>query len=213
MFTHDSIWLAIDHLANSLGYSTSGLAKRAGLDPTTFNRSKRLGPDGKPRWPSTESIARVLDSTNSTMADFLSLIEAGTTGHKTQAMIPLLGLTQALQDHHFDINGAPKGSGWDMIHFPHPQGIEQKIYALEIGTDIIHPFFRAGDRLIVVQDAAIRRGDRVVVKTQSGDLLLQELVRQTAGKIDLKSLTAPHTETSHSMKNILWVARIVWISQ
>lgn len=213
MFTHDSIWLAIDRLANSLGYSTSGLAKRAGLDPTTFNRSKRLGPDGKPRWPSTESIARVLDATNSTMADFLSLIEAGTTGTKTQAMIPLLGLTHALQDHHFDVRGVPKGDGWDMIHFPHPQGVEQTLYALEIGTDITHPFFRTGDRLIVVPDAAIRRGDRVVVKTQSGELLLQELVRQTAGKIDLKSLTSPYTEISHTMKDILWVARIVWVSQ
>ena len=60
MFTHTSIWTAIDRLAQAFGYSTSGLAKKAGLDPTTFNKSKRIGPDGKPRWPSTESLSLVL---------------------------------------------------------------------------------------------------------------------------------------------------------
>ncbi|MFA7277262.1 MAG: hypothetical protein WC043_10735 [Pseudobdellovibrionaceae bacterium] len=74
MFTHETIWLAIDRLAVRAGYSTSGLARRAGLDPTTFNRSKRIAVDGKPRWPSTESIARVLDAAQITMPDFLELM-------------------------------------------------------------------------------------------------------------------------------------------
>ena len=47
-------------IAERYGFSASGLAKKAGLDPTSFNPSKRNGPDGRPRWPTTESIARVL---------------------------------------------------------------------------------------------------------------------------------------------------------
>lgn len=75
MWTHKQIWRGIDRLAASNGYSPSGLAKRAGLDPTSFNKSKRISPDGKPRWPSTESIAKILNVTGATMSDFLSLIE------------------------------------------------------------------------------------------------------------------------------------------
>lgn len=213
MLTHDSIWMAIDRLAQSLGFSTSGLAKRAGLDPTAFNKSKRIGPDGKPRWPSTESVARVLDSTNSTMADFLSLIDAGTVGTKSQTMIPLLSLSQAVGEHLFDAAGLPKGDGWDTIHFPHPQGSEPTVYALEIGTELSHPLFRTGDRLIVMPAVTIRRGDRVVVKLQSGALLLCELVRQTAGKVDLRSLEQSPNDISYPAKDIDWIARIVWVSQ
>ncbi|HBH26355.1 MAG TPA: hypothetical protein DDX54_03010 [Rhodospirillaceae bacterium] len=75
MFTHAEVWAAIDALAAANGYSTSGLAKKAGLDATTFNRSKRIGPGGKPRWPSTESVARVLRVTGITLADFAHMME------------------------------------------------------------------------------------------------------------------------------------------
>ncbi len=75
MLTHDQIWLALDRLAKTFGYSPSGLAKQAGLDPTSFNKSKRLSPDGKPRWPSTESVAKVLAVTGATMSEFISLID------------------------------------------------------------------------------------------------------------------------------------------
>ena len=71
MFTHSEIWNAVDRLAQDNGYSPSGLAKKAGLDPTTFNKSKRVSPDGKPRWPSTESISKILTVTNTKLSDFL----------------------------------------------------------------------------------------------------------------------------------------------
>lgn len=78
MLSHEDIWNAIDRLAQAFGYSPSGLAKQAGLDPTSFNKSKRTSPDGKPRWPSTESIAKVLSVTGATMSEFISLIESET---------------------------------------------------------------------------------------------------------------------------------------
>ena len=75
MFTHAQIWQGIDRLASARGYSPSGLAKKSGLDPTSFNKSKRLSPEGKPRWPSTESLAKVLAATDSTMSELISLID------------------------------------------------------------------------------------------------------------------------------------------
>ena len=59
MLRHEDIWRAIDKLAHEHGLTPSGLARRAGLDATTFNRSKRMSREGKLRWPSTESVAKV----------------------------------------------------------------------------------------------------------------------------------------------------------
>ena len=71
MFTHDDIWEAIDELAQKHGLSTSALAKKAGLDPTTFNKSKRKSAEGKLRWPSTESISKILAVTGETVSTFM----------------------------------------------------------------------------------------------------------------------------------------------
>ena len=60
MLTHEQVWSALDRLAERAGLTTSALAKRAGLDPTTFNKSKRITPEGRERWPSTESVAKSL---------------------------------------------------------------------------------------------------------------------------------------------------------
>lgn len=213
MLTHDTIWLAIDRLAQSCGYSTSGLAKKAGLDPTSFNRSKRIGADGKPRWPSTESISRVLDATESTMMEFIGLIENSVPSQKSQARIPIIGTAQAKKNGLFDEGGNPKGEGWDYIHFPHAPEDGMAVYALEVSGQSMLPVFREGDRLIVAPSAPVRRGDRVVVRTAAGDLLARELSRQTASKVDLKALNPDHDDVSFSAKEIDWIARIVWVSQ
>lgn len=80
MLTQESIWAAIEILADRNGYSLSGLARQAGLDPTSFNRSKRIGPEGKPRWPSTESLARVLEVTGTSLSAFAALVEHSPSG-------------------------------------------------------------------------------------------------------------------------------------
>ncbi len=73
MLTHAQVWSAIDKLALSKGFSTSGLARRAGLDPTTFNKSKRFSGEGKERWPSTESVAKVLNLTETDFVTFAKI--------------------------------------------------------------------------------------------------------------------------------------------
>src|SRR4051812_36378975 len=100
MLTHTQVWTALDRLAARAGLSPSGLAKKAGLDPTTFNKSKRVTPDGRQRWPSTESVSKALSATGSTIDTFVSLIDgAGRTPGKA---IPLLGLGEAGTAGHFD---------------------------------------------------------------------------------------------------------------
>lgn len=71
---HYQIWRAIELFAKEHGLSCSGLAKRSGLDPTTFNKSKRFSKYEQPRWPSTNSIAKIIDATGSTPQDFFKYI-------------------------------------------------------------------------------------------------------------------------------------------
>ena len=109
MLTHAQIWTALDRLAARAGLSASGLAKKAGLDPTTFNKSKRITPDGRPRWPSTESVAKSLAATGTTMDTFVQLI--GDVGRSTPRPVPLIGLAQAGSGGYFDDAGLPGQQG------------------------------------------------------------------------------------------------------
>src|ERR1700722_2653477 len=99
LLTHAQIWTALDRLAERAGLSASGLAKRAGLDPTTFNKSKRIAPDGRERWPSTESVAKALAARNISIDSFVHMIGDSAPGAQT---VPLLGFAQAGAAGHFD---------------------------------------------------------------------------------------------------------------
>lgn len=212
MLTHDRVWAAIDALATRHGMSPSGLAKRAGLDPTTFNRSKRVGGDGRPRWPSTESIAKVLDATGEDLAGFFSLARPAADALPVQRpSVPLLGLAQAGAGGFFDEGGFPVGTGWDAIAFPSGEG--EMIFALEVSGDSMLPAYRDGDVLIVSRTAAVRRDDRVVVRTTDGEVMVKILHRQTLKSVELHSLNPDHPPRSVPVRQIDWMARILWASQ
>ena len=210
MLTHAQVWSAIDRLAARAGLSASGLARRAGLDPTTFNKSKRITPQGRARWPSTESIAKALAATATTIEDFVGLIEASGSGVAPRP-VPLLGFAEAGAGGYFDDGGFPAGEGWDEIAFPAVS--DEHAYALEVSGQSMEPAYRDGDVIIISPGAPIRRGDRVVVKTRDGEVMAKELKRTTAKSIELKSLNAAHPDRTIAMSDVLWIARILWASQ
>ncbi len=211
MLTHKQIWSAIDRLADQRGLSPSGLARQAGLDPTTFNRSKRQGANGKLRWPSTESIAKVLDATGISMDGFVSLMDRGAGQRFTRKYVPLIGFAQAGDKGFFDDGGFPAGAGWDEVAFPEIG--DENAYALEISGDSMLPLFRDGDVIIVSPEANVRRGDRVVVKTTDGEVMAKILARQTARRIELQSLNPEFENRTLAMTDVAWIARILWASQ
>lgn len=205
---HAQIWRAIDALAARKGMTASGLARAAGLDPTTFNKSKRQAPDGKARWPSTESIARALAAAETNWDEFAALL-AGRTGASGRA-IPIVGMARAGADGFFDENGFPVGAG-ETVHFPDLG--EDRVYALEIAGDSMEPMYRAGDVVIVQPGAAVRRGDRVVVRTRAGEVMAKVLGRKNDQTIELVSLNPAHKPRELAAADIEWIARIVWASQ
>src|SRR5229473_3263200 len=169
MLTHEHIWTALDRLAERAGLSPSGLAKRSGLDPTTFNKSKRVTPDGRERWPSTESVSKALAATASSIDTFVQLIGDSA---RTVRSVPLLGFAQAGTGGYFD-----------------------------------------GDVIVVSPAMPIRRGDRVVVKTRDGEVMVKELKRRTARTLELQSLNPNHVDHTLAAADVEWIARIVWVSQ
>ena len=215
MLSHDRVWAAIDALAERYSLSASGLAKRAGLDSTAFNKSKRQSSDGRPRWPSTESVAKIIEATNSSLDEFLSLVEGKPSGDRPlpvqPSTVPLLGFAQAGAGGFFDDAGFPAGQGWDLIELPAQSG--EGSYALHVQGDSMLPLYRHGDVLVVQPHAAVRKGDRVVVKTSSGEVMAKVLQRRTASIIDLVSLNPEHPDRRLDAAEVEWLARIVWASQ
>lgn len=209
LLTHEQVWTALDRLATRAGLSASGLAKRAGLDPTTFNKSKRITPEGRARWPSTESVAKSLAATNTGIETFVELIDG--PGKTTLKSVPLIGLAEAGSEGYFDDAGFPVGKGWEEIA---TLGVnDEHAYALEISGDSMKPAYRAGDVIIVSPAATIRKGDRVVVKTKNGEVMAKELRRRSAKAVELASLNPSHRDRTLANKDIEWMSRIVWASQ
>jgi phage repressor protein C with HTH and peptisase S24 domain len=213
MFSHRAIWDALDALADRHRLSASGLAKLAGLDATAFNPSKRISKDGRERWPSTESIAKVLDATGETFDSLMAgsvpysqnapLQRSGTT-------VPLLGFAQAGSGGFFDASGFPVGQGWDEVRFP---GLSETAYALEVTGDSMQPLYRDGNVLIISPTEQLRRGDRVVVRTRDGEVMAKILYRQTEKQVELHSMNPEHPPRIFKPEDIDWIARILWASQ
>jgi phage repressor protein C with HTH and peptisase S24 domain len=207
--THAQLWTAIDGVARREGLSVSGLARRAGLDATAFNPSKRYGPGdpARPRWPSTESLTRILHVAGLTLGDFAAL------AHDAPAAptVPMLGMAQAGQDGFFDDAGLPTGDGWEQTDLPRPK---DSLLSLRIAGDSMAPLYRAGDRVIVDREASeVRKGDRVVVRTTAGETLAKEVAALTARSVTLASVNPAYAPRTVARRDILWMGRILWVSQ
>lgn len=209
MLTHTQIWNALDRLDARSGLSASGLAKKAGLDPTTFNKSKRITPDGRARWPSTESVAKSLAATGTPFDVFVQLIDNNRPLPKRS--VPLIGLAQAGKAGFFDDAGFPVGHGWDEI--PFPTVTDEHAYALEISGKSMEPAYRDDAVIIVSPAASIRRGDRVVAKTKDGEVMVKELKRRSARSVELRSLNPEFEERTLPVREVQWMHRVLWASQ
>lgn len=208
MLSHKQIWGAIDALAARYGHSPSGLARAAGLDPTTFNKSKRLGPQGRLRWPSTESLSKVLHVTGASLDDFVSLVSKANGSRPPMRTVPFISMKDVQKKRVFDENGDPIAKVWDKFAFPDIG--DERAFAIEISNDVAAPVFRNGHVVVVSPSAELRKGDPVVLKADPGCMVMR-LARQTAKKLDLKSFNPSLDDLSLPREAIEWMARIVWV--
>jgi phage repressor protein C with HTH and peptisase S24 domain len=209
MLTHRQIWDGIDQLAAKNGLSASGLAKRAGLDPTTFNKSKRTTKQGKPRWPSTESLSKILEATGTAMRDFVDLMTDTAGARRTHEKLKYLSLAQVEQGAGLDAAGFPIPGKVEEVEFP---GIDDEhAFIVEFDRDIASPLLRAGDQAVIAPSGGIRRGDRVLGRLKSGEVIVGVFSRRTAQRTSLQELTPPFGDRSIATDDLSWLGRVVWL--
>ena len=222
MLQHADVWRGIDRLAAKHGLSASGLARRAGLDPTAFNPSKRTTREGRSRWPSTESVAKVLAVTGETFGGFVSLTGAiGTAADQATGKfngrvaigrsIPVVTLSKLVSEPCFDNSGQPIGRAWGRVMAPAIG--DREVFAIEMNGQEFEPVYRAGDLIIASRDSEIRRGDRVVVGCSDDTVRIVRVGRQDSDGIAIEPVTTGREVTTLRNVDIRWIARIVWASQ
>jgi phage repressor protein C with HTH and peptisase S24 domain len=234
MLQHADVWRGIDKLAAKHGLSASGLARRAGLDPTAFNPSKRITREGRPRWPSTESLSKILTVTGEPFVDFVLLTGAGGgeavgNGHggasgfdqpvtggrviaKAQARtIPVIALERLAAGDCFDSAGIPTGAGWGHLDFAGTVGRET--FGVEISGGEFDPVYRDGDTLVASRSAEIRRGDRIIICTSAGAALIRKVVRHDADGYYVETIRQAGQPQFVPQDQVRFAARILWVSQ
>jgi phage repressor protein C with HTH and peptisase S24 domain len=192
-FSHSQIWHAIDTLAQRHGLSPSGLARRAGLDPTTFNKSKRVAA-GKPRWPSTESVAKALTALDVSVDTLFEVC------HDKP------GEGEAEKDK---ADGGVAGRGFDAAAL----GLSMDTYAVELNSDAYRPLYRKGDRLVISPSAPLRKGHRVVVKTRHGLVLLRRVTGLGATQVRMSTGLRNGCDVLLKRADVAFMHRILFVSQ
>jgi phage repressor protein C with HTH and peptisase S24 domain len=212
LLKHADIWQAIDDLARDHGFTVSGLARRAGLDATTFNKSKRVSVEGRPRWPSLESVSKILDVTGVTPLDFFGYSASPESGSKRAPLrrLPTSGIRQIGERESFDAQGHPKGKAWDAL--PFPELPDRNAYGLVMAGDSAEPVYRDGDLLVASPRAALRRGDRAVIRSISGRMRVCEFLRRSGARYEIRDFSAEGAQTIDA-REVAFAHRIVWASQ
>ena len=210
---HEDIWRALDTLAAEKGLSPSGLARAAGLDPTAFNRSKRATRRGL-RWPSTESLSRVLSATGASLETFTTLVggaRALTIGRSHRARhLPLLPLSRLDVDGLFDEAGYPSGQAWEQTEVPQPG--DPHGYAVQVDSARLEPVFREGGTVILSPEAPVRPGDRVLLRRAEGPVEACIVTGRAPERFDFDRLDVDGPALSCRGGELAWLHRIVWVS-
>ncbi len=171
-------------------------------------------PDGRARWPSTESLAKVLNATGASLEAFTALVTGARalSHHRTlsQRRIPLIGLAQAGADGFFDDGGYPVGGSWDEVSLPEIG--DMNAYALENlwGFDGARiPGRRHGHRFPSRPDPSWRPGCRPHDRRGGAGQAVDAALRPP---VELKSLNPAHRDHSFDLKDVAWIHRIIWAS-
>lgn len=204
---YETIWSAVDNLAASLGLTPSGLAKKAGLDSTTFNKSKRKRRDGKNRWPSLESLNKIFDVCHISFEEFYELGRENNIVENLKA-IPYSKISKLSGGISASAYGI-ETKAWKMVSFPDSYN---NIYALEIDTMKYSPDYRAGTVLILSKNSDIRKNDLVAVYKKDNTIVIGEFYCRTPNQIELHGTGGNEKEMLIDIKDIIMLNRIMWIS-
>ncbi len=207
MLTHSQIWAAIDGLAVRYDLSVSGLAKKAGLDPTTFNKSKRITNDGRDRWPSTESVAKVLQATHTSITDFVYMIAAGHDAPTFYTQNDRMALEEGFSESSDDFVTT---GNYIEIFLKH---CGDNSLVIDDFEDHMSPFYREGDILIVNQQSKFQTGDRIVIKLSNQTFVPGIFEKQNKSSLTLSFAHPDYSPKTFKKSEFTMIGRIVWVRQ
>ncbi len=208
MLTHNQVWGAVDRIAARYNFSPSGLAKAAGLDPTTFNKSKRVTPDGAHAGPRPNPSPRCWTQPAPISTSSFRCLPRNRSVRRSRAA------DRICRGRRRRFLRRQRLSGRQRLGRNQAADVDDDhAYALEVSGNSMEPLYRKGDILVVSPAAPLRKGDRVVLKTKDGEVLAKELKKKTVKAVELKSLNPDHRDRTLQMSDVVWIARIVWASQ
>nr|WP_321981730.1 hypothetical protein [uncultured Cohaesibacter sp.] len=239
MLSHKRLWQAIDALAAREGVSTTSLARMAGLDASIFNRSKRFQPNGRPRWPSTESIARILDATQvSVETFFVELLGErqcvvwsyqDILDQTLAADIPSLDHTVPSSSRsgsddsdHIGLIGSfdsPSPQQGEKLETASPKGAlspAERVFLFRIEEDRLTPFYKEGTSLLLGLYCPITEGDRVVFFCRDDHergIIVGDISADHDGAFYLVPLDQAQAALPVTDDNKLRLVKILWASQ
>jgi phage repressor protein C with HTH and peptisase S24 domain len=177
----------------------------SGLNSTSFNPSKRLrSEDGTGRWPSTESIAKVLKAAEMTWADFIAILEqtAATPAQPVGKLIialasliypPYRGLKH-FDEHGNDVHGRVS-------------------YIVNISNDTMSPIYRDGDMIMVSTGMEVKPNHRVLLYPKAGGVLIGKVIAKTEETINLESFQNSSELITIPQDEIAFIHKIDWLKQ
>lgn len=208
----EDVWRGIDRLADEVGVTPARLARMAGLDQAVFGPTRRIKENGEMRWPSMDSLAKVLRVAEISLGEFVNYMY-GDPASRAGFRLPCLPISAA-GDAQYDADGLPTGPAWEHIEFPDLQ--DPKCFGLILEDDSARPVYRRGDLLVCAPGMSIQRGDRIVYRrgddTGIGGLSVGVMIRQTSFRVDIAAVDESRTETL-AAEDIQWMTRIAWVRQ
>lgn len=206
MLSHDAIWQAIDRLALRHNLSPSGLARMAGLDATIFNPSKRVKSDGRPRWPSTESIAKILQATHtSPWLFFLPPLDDLDIEVSSRLVPPR---NPGLETK--SVASQPRSVPWPPLL---PDHRSSGLHLIEIDHDRLSPCYDRGDLLLISTDWPVERGDLVAVYPVDDAVMVYRLDHEDHFTLRLTKLMTETGKAAIAKEQLDWWAKILWVAK
>ncbi len=200
---HETIWKAVDNLAKKNNMSTSGLAKTIGLDPTTFNKSKRFRKDGKKRWPSLNSINKLLNYFNISFDELY--------GNLLQNHFHGIAISKfsTLKLESIPLDTTQHNSSQELGL----ETFENISFAIILDTSKYEPIFKYNSNIILKDAKELRRNDRIFTITKDKKLELYEFSADKGTHYELINLSENQKIVDIAVDDILLIKRIVWASQ
>lgn len=189
MLSHDTIWQAIDRLAQNHNLSPSGLARMAGLDATIFNPSKRVKANGRPRWPSTESISKILQATN------------------TPPWLFFLPPFEELETRSLatgQINANEKLSVTEQM--------SSSLHLVQLDHSRLSPCYDQGDLLLLSMERPLATGDIITTCTINNELMIYRFQKESLTHLYLINLERQQPFLLQKSR-LSWWAKILWVAK